>query len=44
MFLTVRVIRHWNKLPKKAVDTLLPDALNSRLDAVPEDRLQPYLG
>lgn len=44
MFLTVIVIRHWNKLPKEAVDTLLPEALKSRLDAFPKDRLQSYTG
>lgn len=44
MFLTVKVIRQWNKLAKEAADTLLPDALKSRLDAFPKDRLQSYVG
>jgi len=31
-FLIVRVMRHWNKLPREAVDTHFMEAFRTRLD------------
>jgi len=31
-FFTVRVVRHWNMLPRKAVDTPSLEVLKARLD------------
>ena len=31
-FLTVRVVRHWNRLPSEAVDALSLEASKARLD------------
>jgi len=30
-FYTIRVVRHWNRFPKDAVDALFPDTLEVRL-------------
>jgi len=32
MFLTVRVVRHWHRLPRKVVDALSLETLKVRLD------------
>jgi len=31
-FFTVRVLRHWNRLPREAADALSPDMFKVRLD------------
>jgi len=31
-FCTVRVVRHWNRLPREAVDALSLEAFKTRLD------------
>ena len=31
-FFIVRVVRHWNRLPSKAVDAPSPEAFKARLD------------
>ena len=31
-FFTVRVVRHWNRLPKEVVDAPLMEVLKARLD------------
>ena len=31
-FFTVIVVRHWNRLPREAVDAPSPEALQARLD------------
>ena len=31
-FLTMRVVRHWNKVPRKVLDTLTLDVFKARLD------------
>ena len=31
-FFTVRVVRHWNRLPSKTVDALSLEAFKARLD------------
>ena len=31
-FCTVRVVRHWNRLPREAVDALSLEAFKARLD------------
>ena len=33
-FFTVRVVRHWNKLPSKTVDATSLEAFKARLDGV----------
>jgi len=34
IFLTLRVTKHWNRLPREAVDSPFPEIFKTRLDKV----------
>ncbi|KFV02073.1 hypothetical protein N340_13329, partial [Tauraco erythrolophus] len=36
-FFTVRVVKHWNRLPRGALDVLSPEAFEARLDEALSD-------
>ena len=38
-FFILRVVRHWNRLPSKAVDAPSPEAFKARLDGAVSNRV-----